>query len=179
MEELVILIHTNADEAGIRAIINYPIKGNEVLKKGYGVTPYNTDDAVMQMMSTASYWGNLGKSPICHAVLSFTEVTAPTPEKALELAEIIFGIYLSTHLMLIGIHEERHGPSLYHAHVVYSPTNFVNGSMIKSGNRGVFPLAKNVADVTRRMCRLVIKPEDKSKKEYHLCFYPHGFLKAK
>ena len=48
-----------------------------------------TDEAVMQMMSTASYWGNIGKSPICHAVLSFTEVTAPTPEKALELAEIL------------------------------------------------------------------------------------------
>ena len=89
MEQLIILIHTNADEAGIRAIINYPRKGKEVLKKGYGVTRYNTDDAVMQMMSTASYWGNLGKSPICHAVLSFTEGTAPTPEKALELAEML------------------------------------------------------------------------------------------
>ena len=173
MEHLVILVHTNADDACIRAVINYPRKGKEVLKKGYGFTPYNTDDAVMQMMSTASYWGNLGKAPICHAVISFTEVTAPTPEKALMLTEKIFGIYLFNHLMLIGIHEERRGPSLYHAHVVYSPTNFVNGSMIKSGNGGYFPLAQNVANMTAQICRLVVKPEDKNKKQYHTFFFPH------
>lgn len=173
MEIFEVNIHTNADDNCLRNVVNYPIKGKEILSKGYGVSPYDTNDAVMQMKKPAEYWENTDKTPICHDVISFTREIAPTAEKALELAEKIFAPYIDDHLTLIGVHEEERGPSAFHTHIVFSPTNINDGSMMNSDNSGLFPIAQRVADITGQKCRLVVKPEDKKKKEYHTVFYPH------
>lgn len=173
MEIFEVNLHTTADDERVWRVVNYPIKGKEVAAKGYGVTPYDTDSAVMQFKKTAEYWGNTGKTPVYHDVLSFTAETAPTPEIAMKLTEEIYSDVIKEHLDLMGAHEEERGPSKYHVHQVYSPTNFNDGSMMYHDNSTLFPIAQKVADVTQQPCRLVVKPEDKQKKEFHRVFYPH------
>ncbi len=41
--------------------------------KGYGVTPYDTDSALMQFKKTTEYWENEDKTPVYHYILSFTK----------------------------------------------------------------------------------------------------------
>lgn len=173
MEILEINLHTSADDESVKRIINYPIKGKEVLSKGYGVTPYSTDSAIMQFKKTAEYWGNTNKTPVYHDVISFTVETAPTPEIAMKLTEEIFSDVIENHLTIIGVHHEERGPSEYHIHNVYSLTNINDGTMIHHDNHTLYPLAQKVADVTQQPCRLVVKPEDKNKKEFHRIFFPH------
>ena len=173
MEILEVMLYTNADDEYIRNVINYPIKGKEVFAKGYGVTPYDTDSAITQFKSVAEYWNNDTKTPLFHNVISFTNDTASTVERAMELTEKILEPVLNNHLTLIGVHDKEHGSSELHVHEVYSPTNIYDGSMMHADNSTLYPLAQRVADVTGQQCRLVVKPEDREKKEFHRVFFPH------
>ena len=173
MEIFEVILHTTADDEGLRNIVNYPIKGDEVMVKGYGVTPYDADSALMQFKKTAEYWGNEGKTPVYHKVLSFTKETAPTAERAMELTEAIFSDIIDEHLTLIGAHHNERGPSEYHTHTVHSPTNYNDGSMMYADNSTLFPLAQRAANIMQQRCRLVVKKKKKKKKEFHRVFYPH------
>lgn len=173
MEIFEVILHTTADDEGLRNIVNYPIKGDEVMVKGYGVTPYDTDSALMQFKKTAEYWGNEDKTPVYHYVLSFTKETAPTVERAMEITEEVFSGTKRNHLTLFCAHQKERGPSIIHTHTVQSPTNYNDGSMMYADNSTLFPLAQRAADITQHKCRLVVKPEDKEKKEFHRVFYPH------
>lgn len=173
MEILEVILHTTADDECLRNVVNYPMSGREEIVKGYGVNPHNTDSALMQFRKTAEFWGNTDKTPVYHSVLSFTKATAPTAERAMELTEQIYGPILGDHLAIIGSHEKERGDSDYHTHAAISPTNYNNGSMMCADNSTLFPIAQRMADITGEKCRLVVKPEDKSKKEFHHMFYPH------
>ncbi len=173
MEIFEVNLHTTGDNDCLRSVVGYPIKGNEVLSKGYGVTPHDTYSAALQFRKTAEFWGNEEKTPVYHDVLSFTKKTAPTAEKAMELTQEIFSAYLDDHLSLIGVHHKARGPSEFHTHTVISPTNYRNGKLMYADNSTLFPLAQHAADVMQETVRLVVKPEDKEKKEFHRLFYPH------
>ena len=177
MEIFEVIKHTHADNQCFERVVGYPIKGKEVIAKGFGVTPYDKKAAIMQMRAVAEYWGNTWKTPICHIVLSFTRETAPTAERALELALKIFAPYIPNHQTLVGVHHAVRKSSDYHVHVVYSPTNFRNGAMMRGDNTGMFPIAQSTANLTGQACKYVVKPEDKTKKEYHTVFYPKKAMK--
>ena len=173
MEIFELILHTKGDENCLRNVISYPISGNEILFKGFGVNPYNSEAALLQFQKASNFWNNDGKTPVYHDVLSFTKETAPTAEKAMELTQLIFDPLLVDHMALIGIHQKKRGDSDFHSHTVFSPTNFRNGAMLHADNTTIFPLAQRVADITGQICLLIIKPEDRFKDDYRRKFYPH------
>lgn len=173
MEIFEVNLHTTGDCNCLNTVVGYPIKGNEVLSKGYGVTTHDPYSAALQFRKVAEFWGNECKTPVYHDVLSFTKKTAPTAERAMELTHEIFSPYLDDHLTLVGVHHKERGSSAYHTHTVISPTNYRNGKLMYADNSTLFPLAQHAADVMQETVRLVVKPEDKEKKEFHRLFYPH------
>ena len=175
MEILEVNIHTNGDENCLRNVVNYPISGEEVLAKGFGVTPYDSDAAFRQFRQTAEFFNNQGKTPVYHYMTSFTKETAPTAERAMELTQEIFEPIIKEHLTLIGAHNKARGNSCYHTHIVVSPTNYNDGSMLYANNAVLYNLACRVADATGQPCRLVVKPENKAQKEFHKMFYPQNY----
>ncbi len=173
MEICEVNLHTNGGQEYLENAVKYPIDERRVLAKGFGVTTHDPDIAVMQFSKTARFYNNENKTPLFHYVLSFTKKTASSAEQAMELSEKIFKPITDDHLALIGIHNKKRGDSEYHAHVAISPTNYINGNMMYADNSTLFPIAQRMADATGQECRLVVKPEDKQKKEFHKVFKPH------
>lgn len=173
MEICEVILHTNGGKDYLVNGTNYPVKGNEVLSAYYGVNSYYKDKIAEQFYQTAKFFNNQDKTPLFHYVTSFTSKTAPTAEKALELTDKIFAPITENHLAVVGIHHKERGDSSYHSHTVVCPTNVYDGSMMYADNSTLFPIAQRVADVTQQKCRLVVKPEDKTKKEFHKVFVQH------
>ena len=165
MEVCEVNLHTNGGQEYLENAVKYPIDERRVLAKGFGVTTHDPDTAVMQFSKTARFYNNENTTPLFHYVLSFTKKTASSAEQAMELSEKIFKPITDDHLALIGIHNKKRGDSVYHAHVAISPTNYINGTMMYADNSTLFPIAQRMADATGQECRLVVKPEDKQKKE--------------
>ena len=86
METLKVILHTNGDDKCLQNVVNYPMGKDQVLKEGFGIDINNSKNAAFQFKAVAKFHNNQDKTPVFHYMTSFTNETAPTPEKAMELA---------------------------------------------------------------------------------------------
>lgn len=138
MEILKIWRHGVSGELYRKKAINYALNERKVIWQCYGVQtdfPYTIFD---QMKIVSDLWGNNGKNPVFHFVISFEKRTVNDPYVAMAYVKQIFEHLLLTHQMVISIHKEDHRGSLYHAHVVVSTTNFLNGDLFQKQTRLLF-----------------------------------------
>ena len=105
---------------------------------------------------------------------SFTNETAPTPEKAMELGKEIFKPITDTHLSVIGTHFKEREKCSYHDHVVVSPTNFLDGTMLYGDNTTNFALAQRMADITGQPTQLVVRKENETEWKCSTIFVPQN-----
>ena len=120
----------------------------------YGVQTAYPHAIFEQMKIVSDLWGNNGKNPVFHFVISFEKKTVNDPLTALAYVKQIFEHLLSDHQIVISIHKEDHIVSLYHAHVVMSTTNFINGDLFQNKRDNFFIIGQNVANVTHNPCEL-------------------------
>lgn len=172
MEIFKLILHTHGGYSYIDNAAKYPIDGRQALAKGFGVNPYDHKIAAMQFKKTGEYFNNQDKTPLFHFNPSYTTETAPTAEKAMEITEKIFEPYTSDHLTLMGIHQKERDTSSYHGHVMMSPTNYNNGSMLYSDNNTKFALAQRMADITGQPTKLVVRKENGKEWECPRIFVP-------
>jgi len=162
METFKVILHTNGDDKCLRNVVNYPIGKDQVLKEGFGIDPNNSRNAAVQFKAVGSFWGNEDKTPVFHYMQSFTEETAPTPEKAMELTKQTFAPLLARHLTGIGVHNKERDDCKYHTHTAMSPTDIHNGKMLYADNKTNFALAQRMADITGQPTKLVVRKEDET-----------------
>ena len=84
METLKVILHTNGDDKCLQNVVNYPMGKDQVLKEGFGIDINNSKNAAFQFKAVAKFHNNQDKTPVFHYMTSFTNETAPTPEKAME-----------------------------------------------------------------------------------------------
>lgn len=89
----------------------------------------------MQFKKTAEFFNNQYKTPLFHYMTSYTPETALTTEKAMEFTQQIFAPFTENHQALMGIHNEKQGNSLNHAHTFMGPTNYNDDSMLYGDNK--------------------------------------------
>ena len=175
METLKVIYHTNGDDKCLENVINYPIGKDQVLKEGFGIDPNDPYQAFQQFKKVAEFWGNENKSPCFHYVTSFTDETAPTAEKAMELTKEIFKDISETHLTAMGTHYKAHDGGTYHSHTVASPTNINDGSMLYGDYKTNYSLAQRVADITGQPTQLFEYKENGEEKKCPIVFVPHDY----
>lgn len=172
METFKVILHTNGDDKCLKNVVNYPIGKDQILKEGFGIDQYNSTNAYKQFKAVARFFGNEDKTPVFHYVTSYTEESAPTPEKAMELTKKIFKPLTDTHLTGMGIHEKQRDECKYHGHTAMSPTDVKTGAMLYADNTTNKALAQRMADVTGKPTKLVVRKEDETEWECKQIFVP-------
>lgn len=172
METFKVILHTNGDKKCLYKVMKYPIDKDQLISEGFGVNPYDPKSAMVQFENTAKFWGNQDKTPIFHYMTSFTDETAPTAEKAMELTKKIFEPLTNDHLALMGVHNKERGKCSMHSHTTVSPTNINDGSMLYADNTTNYAMAQRMADITGQPTKLVIRKENKHEWECPKIFYP-------
>lgn len=172
METFKVIYHTLGDDECLKHVVNYPIGKDQVLKEGFGINPNDSWEAMQQFKKVSEYWGNQDKTPCFHYMTSFTEGTAPTAEKAMELTKEIFKDISESHLTAMGTHYKVRDGGIYHSHTVTSPTNINDGSMLYGDYKTNYALAQRVADVTGQPTKLVVYKENGEEKECPMIFVP-------
>ena len=161
MELLKIWRHGVSGELYRKKAIEYALDERKVIWQCYGVQtdfPYTIFD---QMKIVSDLWGNNGKNPVFHFVISFEKRTVDDPYVAMAYVKRIFEHLLPSHQIVISIHKEDHLGSLYHAHVVMSTTNFLNGDLFQNKRDNFFRIGQNVADLTHHCCLFELpRPEE-------------------
>lgn len=172
METFKIILHTNGDDKCLRNVVNYPIGKDQLLKEGFGIDPNNSPNAFQQFKGIAEFYNNQDKTPVFHYITSFTEETAPTAERAMEIAKEVFEPITESHLAAIGTHFKKRDNCSFHNHAVVSPTNFNDGTMLYADNKTNFAMAQRMADVTGKPTQLVVRKEDGSEWKCPKIFIP-------
>ena len=172
METFKVIKHTTGDDMCLRNVINYPIGKDQVLKEGFGIDANNTSAATTQYEAVTEFFGNENKTRVFHYMAAFTDKTAPTAEKAMELTKEIFADITDDHLAAIGVHnKEREGGS-YHSHTAVCPTSIHDGSMLYGDNDTNYALAQRMADVTGEPVKLVVRSDKGEDWECPVIFTP-------
>ncbi len=172
METLKVILHTNGDDKCLQNVVNYPMGKDQVLKEGFGIDINNSKNAAFQFKAVAKFHNNQDKTPVFHYMTSFTNETAPTPEKAMELGKEIFKPITDTHLSVIGTHFKERDECSYHDHIVVSPTNFYDGSILYGDNATNFAMAQRMADITGKPTKLIVRKENQKEWECSRIFVP-------
>lgn len=173
METFKVILHTNGDDKCLRNVVNYPIGKDQLSKEGIGIDSDDSQNAAEQFKAVAQFFGNQDKTPVFHYMLSFTNESAPTAERAMELGKEIFEPITNSHLTAIGTHYKLRDDCSYHDHIVVSPTNIYDGSMIYADNTTNFAMAQRMADITGKPTQLVIRREDESEWTCERKFVPN------
>lgn len=174
METLKLIKHTEGDDNCLNNVVNYPIGKDQVLKEGFGINPYDSKEAAYQFKEVAKFFNNQESTPVYHYMLSFTQETAPTAERAMELTKEIFEPVIENHLTAIGVHyKEREGGN-FHTHLAVSPTDLNDGSLMYGDNATNCPLARRMAECTGQPTEYVIRKEDETEVKYPEIFVPQN-----
>jgi len=174
MELLKIITRSTGGDDYIDNAVNYLFDERCVLRQGYGVSPYYPESATTAIKQTTEFWGNQNKNQIIHAILSFSQETAPTPDVAMRKTAEIMEPITKDHLSISGCHSEERAGSLYHTHTVSSTTNINDGTMIHVNNSTIYELAQRVADVTNQPAMLVVENDKKEEWECPKKFLPQS-----
>lgn len=174
METFKVILHTNGNDKCLYNVMKYPIDKDQIIAEGFGVNPYDPKAAMVQFKNTAKFWNNQDKTPIFHYMTSFTDKTAPTAEKAMELTKKIFEPLTNNHLALIGTHNKERGESSMHTHTAMSPTNINDGSMLYGDNTTNYALAQRTANITGQPTKLVVMKENRKEWTCPKIFIPQS-----
>lgn len=172
METLKVIYHTFGDDECLEHVVNYPIGKDQVMREGFGITPYDSHKAYMQFKQVTEFWGNQDKTPCFHYITSFSKGTAATPEKAMELTKEIFDEITPSHLTAMGAHNKEREGGVIHTHTTVNPTDNNDGSMLYGDYRTNYALAQKMADVTGQPTKLVVRKENGEEKECPMIFVP-------
>lgn len=172
METLKVILHTHGGDKCVKNVVNYPIGKDQLLKKGFGIDPNNSNNAVFQFKAVARFFNNQEKTPVFHIMLSFTDKTAPTAQTAMNLALEILQPITDEHLTALGTHYKPRSGGSYHVHAAVSPTSIYDGTMLHADNNTNFAIAKRMANITHEPVQLIVKSEDGTEWKCPTIFMP-------
>lgn len=130
--------------------------------KGYGVCDTNPDFTYEQMRAVKEYYGKTGDNPVMHFVVSYDKKTVTDPDTACKYTEQIAGFFKDQYQMIMAVHEEDQGNSLYHVHIIMNTVDVNTGKLYHSGRKELSQLAIAVHNVTGNYCKpLIKKPDEK------------------
>lgn len=158
MENLKVIRHPFGGER-YENVVGYPIKGDALIVKGYGVSPYDKAAAVQQMKSVAEYFNNESFNAIAHTIIAYSSEAAPTPQRAIELTEKILGHITNEHQAITAVHCKERENAAYHTHTIINATNYKTGRIFHGDNSDLFPIAIGITEATGNDCLLTITKE--------------------
>lgn len=154
METLKVIHYTKSGERYRFTSLRYALDERKVLWRCFGVQSYSHKAVYHQMKIVSDFWGNTGKNPVFHFMISFEKRTINDPYLALAYAKDIFADLLDDHQGVISVHMEDQITSLYHVHVVISTTNFLTGDLLVDKHESYFVIGQNIANITNNLCLL-------------------------
>lgn len=163
MEILKVIHHTQGGEKYRYASLRYALDERKVMWQCFGVQAFNHRAVYQQMKIVSDFWGNTGKNTIFHFVISFSKEKVKDAFTAMRFTKEIFDYLLRYHQIVISIHKEDQGGSLYHAHVIMSTTDYYDGALYEDKDENFFIIAQRIANTTRNTCRLEIPPSKEKK----------------
>ena len=117
MELLKVITRSTGGDDYIDNAVKYLYDKRCVMRQGYGVDTHNASSATTAIKQTTKFWGNQNKNQIIHALLSFSQETAPTPDVAMRKTAEIMEPITKNHLSISGCHSEERAGSIYHTHI--------------------------------------------------------------
>ena len=173
METLKVILHTKGNDKCLKNVINYTIGKDQIIKEGFGVNFYNSNDAFIQFKKTAEFFDNQNNTPVFHYIASFTQKTANTAEQAMNVTKEVFREIIQAHLSIIAVHSKWRDVGSYHSHTAVSPTNIYSGKLLYGDNKTNYKFAQRFADITGEPVMLIVKPENSKEWECPKIFTPH------
>ena len=129
---------------------------------GFGVNPYDLNDAYDQMLGVKRYFGKTSGNPLAHFVVSFDE-SVREPWRAIELGQQIAAYFTPNYQLMWCIHQKHQGDSYYHMHMALNSVSYVDGRMFHCGIPDMNAFGAYVREVTG--CRVWTEFENKSGRE--------------
>ncbi len=126
---------------------------------GFGVNPYDLNDAYDQMLEVKRYYGKTSGNPLAHFVVSF-DGTVQEPLRAIELGQQIAAYFTPSYQLMWCIHQKHQGDSYYHMHMALNSVSYVDGRMFHFGKPEMNAFLAYVRSVTG--CSVWRKFENKS-----------------
>lgn len=120
---------------------------------GYGVAPYNADNAFDQMMINKAYFGKTSGNPLVHVIVSYDSSVVDN-ESACKLSQQCAGYYADNYQVLYCTHKKDRGCSHYHTHMVINSVSCNNGMMFNSSIENMNHFRSHVSQITGQKCRL-------------------------
>ncbi|WP_295067259.1 relaxase/mobilization nuclease domain-containing protein [Ruminococcus sp.] len=156
MEIFKIIHHTQGREKYRYTSLRYALDDRKVMWQCYGVQLFNPTAVYQQMKIVSDLWENTGKNSIYHFIISFSNEKVKDAFTAMRYTKEIFEYLLRDHQMVISVHKADQGSSLYHAHVIMSTTNYLDGDLFEDKDENFFIIAQRIANATRSSCLLEI-----------------------
>ncbi len=118
---------------------------------GFGVNPYNYEEAYDQMLMTRQYFNKVSGNPLVHIVIAYNnqvkdlEVAAGYGKKCAEYFAGKYQVLYCSHL------KDTTCGSI-HTHIIINAVSYQNGQMITTGYQEMNIFCEYVAKVTGQKC---------------------------
>lgn len=129
----------------------YASDARALYRGGYGVNPYNYEEAYNQMQITRQYFNKVSGNPLVHIVIAYNDkvkdlsVAAQYGQECASYFGIRFQVLYCTHL------KDTNCGSM-HTHIIINAVSYLNGQMIVTGYNEMNAFCQHVAQVTGQKC---------------------------
>lgn len=118
---------------------------------GFGVNPYNYEEAYMQMLIVRKWFNKVSGNPLVHIIIAYND-------KVKELAvAAVYGqkcamYFAGKYQVLYCTHLKDTKCGSMHTHIIINAVSYQNGQMITTGYNEMFFFCEYVAKVTGQKC---------------------------
>lgn len=147
MAKIIIIRNTYGGTEYLLNALEYVSDARALYRRGFGVNPYNYEEAYDQMLIVREYFGKASGNPLVHIVIAFNDEVKDL-ETATEYTQKCASYFSSMYQVLYCTHmKDTHCGSM-HAHLVINSVSYLNGKMITTGYEEMYFFNEHVSEVT-------------------------------
>ena len=139
---------------GLEYLLNalaYASDARSLYRGGFGVNPYNYEEAYNQMLIVRIWFNKTSGNPLVHIVIAYNDKVkelAVAAEYGKKCAEYFAGKYQ----VLFCTHLKDTKCGSLHTHIIINSVSYHNGQMITTGYEEMYFFCEYVAKVTGQKC---------------------------
>lgn len=131
----------------LQRAVNYVTDDRALYGGGYGVDPYNTNNAYEQMLATRQYFGKLSGNPLVHIIIAYNDSVKDL------ITAARYGLECAKHFsdrfqVLYCTHAKDFNCGKFHTHIIINAVSYINGQMIQTGYDEMNVFCSYVSQVT-------------------------------
>lgn len=129
----------------------YVSDGRALYKGGYGVNPYDYEDAYNQFVYTRQYFCKVSGNPLVHIVIAYNNQVKDLYTAA-QYGNKCVQFFTPRFQLLYCTHEKDTTCGSFHTHIIINSVSYINGQMINTSFEEMKAFCDYVSQVTGQKC---------------------------